>query len=123
MLRCSDLLSLIPLGGNVAEGSVLPGDLRLLGRAAAAAGGHPGSGPLLGLYESQPAPAELLLELLEQPSAGPGFRKVAAERNCQKKAKLEYLLIFSPAPGWCSLHLLVFVCAEPGTALSIHVCR
>lgn len=72
VVGCSDLLAVsVPPGWNVAERSDLPGDLRLLGRAAAPGPGHPGPGPLLGLYESQPAPAELLLEVLDQPSSGP----------------------------------------------------
>lgn len=101
LVRCSDLLLVfVPPGWNVAERSDLPGDLRLLGRAAAFGCGHPGSGPLLGLYESQPSPAELLLELLDQPSARPGFRKdarkAATERNCQKKETMEYLLSRAP---------------------------
>lgn len=87
LLRCSDLLSLIPPGGNVAEGSDLPGDLRLLGRAAAAGGGHPGSGPLLGLYESQPAPAELLLELLEAAFHWPWLQEGGCREELPKESK------------------------------------
>lgn len=44
------------------EGPDLPGDLRLLGRAAAAGAGHTGPGHLLGLHEGQPAPPELHIE-------------------------------------------------------------
>lgn len=44
------------------EGSDLPGDLRLVGCAAAPGSRHPGSGFLLGLHEGQPAPPELHIE-------------------------------------------------------------
>lgn len=44
------------------EGSDLPGDLRLMGRAAAPRSRHPGSGHLLGLHEGQPATPELHIE-------------------------------------------------------------
>lgn len=82
----------------MAEGSDLPGDLRLLGRAAAAGCAHPGPGSLLGLYESQPAPAELLLKLLDQPSARPGFRTEGRrlQGGIAKKERMEYLLSQAP---------------------------
>lgn len=49
-------------GWDVGEGSDLPGDLRLVGRAAAPGSRHPGPGLLLGLHEGQPAPPELHIE-------------------------------------------------------------
>lgn len=80
----------------MAERSDLPGDLRLLGRAAAPGRAQPGPGPLLGLYASQPAPAELLLELLDHPPAGPG----SGRKELPEREKTEYLL--SQAPAWRS---------------------
>lgn len=44
------------------EGADLPGHLRVVGRAAAARAGDLGSGLLLGVYEGQPASAELHIE-------------------------------------------------------------
>lgn len=44
------------------EGSGLPGDLRLVGRAAAPGSRHPGPSLLLGLHEGQPAAPEFYIE-------------------------------------------------------------
>lgn len=41
------------------ESADVPGDLCVVGGAAAAGAGDPGAGVLLGLYEGQPASAEL----------------------------------------------------------------
>lgn len=64
---------------NVGAGSDLPGDLRILGRAAAPGRRHHGSGLLLGLHEGQPAPPELHIEppptLLHRVPYSPGRRK------------------------------------------------
>lgn len=64
---------------NVGAGSDLPGDLRILGRAAAPGRRHHGSGLLLGLHEGQPAPPELHIEppptLLHRVPYPPGRRK------------------------------------------------
>lgn len=71
LLSCSDMVLLIvPPGWNVDECSDLPRNLRLVGSAAASGSHHLGSGPLLGLYQSQPAPPEPDIELLAQPSIG-----------------------------------------------------
>lgn len=130
--RCCDLLPVfVPPGWNVAEGSDLPGDLRLLGRAAAAGCAHPGPGPLLGLYESQPAPAELLLELLDQPSARPGFRTEGRrlQGGIAKKRKDGIFIESSsramkPSICWCPLFCsLSGLAAEGCDCSSIHVCR
>lgn len=51
-----------PNGWNVGQGSVVPGDLRFVGRHAAPGSGHPGSGLLLGVHEGQPAAPELHIE-------------------------------------------------------------
>lgn len=51
------------------EGSDLPGDLRLMGRAAAPGPRHPGSGLLLGLHEGQPAAPELHIEVSSNSAA------------------------------------------------------
>lgn len=107
----------------MAERSDLPGDLRLLGRAAAPGGAHPGSGPLLGLYESQPAPAELLLELLEQPSARPGFSKEG--RRLQRGMIIEpsSRVVKPPSAGVLCVVVFLSWLLRAGAALPIHVCR
>ncbi|TKS79442.1 DNA ligase 1 [Collichthys lucidus] len=58
-------------GWNVGEGSDLPGDLRLVGRAAAPGSRHPGSGFLLGLHE-----AVLFPDWAYKPAWSPGSRQV-----------------------------------------------
>lgn len=83
LVTCSDLgRLLVPPGWNVGERSDLPRNLRLMGRAAASGPRHLDPGPLLGLYESQPAPPELHVEPFPQPSTG---GSMAAERNGQKR--------------------------------------
>lgn len=52
----------LSVGRDVGSGPDLPGDLRLLGRAAVTGPHHTGPGHLLGLHEGQPAPAELHIE-------------------------------------------------------------
>lgn len=54
--------SSVSAGRDVGEGPDLPGDLRLLGRAAPAGACHAGPGHLLGLHEGQSAPPELHIE-------------------------------------------------------------
>lgn len=63
------------------EGADLPGHLRLVGRAAAAGGGDPGAGVLLGMYEGQPAPAELHIEPNERPTDGKPTERMALTKN------------------------------------------
>lgn len=49
------------------ESADLPWDLRVVGGAAAAGVGDPGPGVLLGLYEGQPASAELHIDQRKHP--------------------------------------------------------
>lgn len=54
------------------EGADLPGHLRVVGRAPAACAGDLGPGLLLGVYEGQPASAELHIESNHQHQHEPG---------------------------------------------------
>lgn len=75
-------------GWNVGEGSDLPGDLRLVGRAAAPGSHHLGSGLLLGLHEGQPASPELHIEPTSN-SAAPSSQPHQGRRKGGFKEKKE----------------------------------
>lgn len=68
-------------GWNLGEGQDLPGDLRLVGGAAAPGPRHPGSGLLLGLYEGQPAAPELHIDESPEPAAAPSSRPTRQEEG------------------------------------------
>lgn len=116
LVTCSDVGHLlVPPGWNVGERSDLPGNLRLMGHAAASGPHHLGPGPLLGLYESQPAPPELHVD----PS--PAFHRwlTGCRENCQKRKDGIFIEsnsgLLRPSICWCLVWMLGAV-----TAISIH---
>lgn len=84
------------------EGSDLPGDLRLVGRAAAPGSRHPGSGLLLGLHEGQPAPPELHIDPLLQPGRtllpNPPGRRNERTAFKEKKTHKKQNIYLNPTP-------------------------
>lgn len=78
--------------------SDLPRDLCFLGCAAAPGGPQPGPGPVLGLYESQPTPPKLHIELTHLSVGAPPLpdEEGGCRQKLPKKENLEYLLSQTP---------------------------